>query len=1309
MTAVDDWLSLLQQSGGVNPTPPAAIAPEPLGWGSGFGLSALASVPGLVGVGPKTTFGEQTGQQILDWQAANPWSAIGADLTGLAVPYGAAFKAGNMALKAVPSVQRWLTGLAESAPIRAAMARETAALVPFEGARLAGAAAFGDEGSLSHVAASAGLDLAVTPLAVGAFKLVGSMLPEADTNVFSKLRKVVPDLDPNRPRQEVLKDLYAMKTAGARPEYSDLLDGAIAAAEKDIRLEGATSRKMAEPFFKGDKETQGALRELFTPASKESKRLIVDPSHFPDEASWRAIAAEVGLSDDWMTALQFPRYVEMGQTVRDVTGKYQASAFTKVRKRMTPAQDGWMITRSADEDMFLIARKLKSEPGAKERWFLGTTNEPEKFIKKDFIQRQNDKIVSFAAKAQERFDAKAYERVLASADDPVLKAAKEYEAAIPPRTMNPLRGKTAAEKALELAESAIPGLRSVSGEFIPRAQKVVEGVKQYVAPAMHQFRDNPLAEWVRNAAQNTYSNAETKANKVLFGVQGLQPGQNVKQRLLSNTQVGGLQKLIAGLADEDMPFVTQILHSPTPMEEIVDALSRLLPTQKARIAPFVEALNKAQTAKWSEMTATRAYAGMSEILPLADRLIPHVWKGDWRQRVSDTLGKTIFMGGGKTREEAKKQADKFVAQNGGKLQGSPFQQGREKDLEEALQIAKQQRVSPEYKLGKGPELKTLRERLDVKGSIGWLEPLTKQELNDIVVSDIKDGYKHIADLIVRKDLGKLVPEIVSRYGTTVGSGLVNRLNSMSGVQGGFSRWQNTQLDKRLGNVLGNNSATKLVSGINEFEAHWNLMGLNLANSAINALTFVQTVAPKLALLKSIPAARWSEFMDIAPAIGSDGLPRGIVQMPSVVKLISMGWKAITKPTEEQAKLISRAMQEGVVAPRFIEEFVGQKSIQAFRTTKGLLQNNSVYEGLKQLSAWLPAKVEEFTRAHAFMIGEIVGRNAGFEGEQLYQFSKQFTQRTMYQYATADRPRIFTGPLGSSFGLFKNWMLHNYADMMQYAGEAGRGNIKPLLWAMSGTGVLGGLGGLPFYGLIDASQKIFTDKTLMEHVYDAFGGVNVASDAAFYGAPSLLGVSLQAQAEGMFANPTRDLNSMYSATVYDRAVKIGKFLNYSWDQYLAGGQSPFTMDRTWDLAAYALGPRSLYKAMAQVEDGSLKAISNGAPIISGVTGLETIRNAFGFTPVQIARAYEANDQIWRDLKRRQDMTADLGEAYMQAMLRQDVKTMQHVLGRTISQGLDVGNVLKSAQTRLLDQARDQLVLDARKDPAAFARLGLFGLL
>jgi hypothetical protein len=1302
MSTVDEWLALLQQSGGVpQRQPPAAIAPAPLGWLSGFGLSAAASVPGLVGIGPKRAFGEDLGGRIENWRAEHPWGSVGAELAGLAVPYGGAFKLGSSALRAVPSTARWLAGVdtyAETAPIRAAMMRETAALVPFETGRVATAAMVGDEGSLKDVALASGLDLAVTPLVVGAFKSLGRMLPEVELTVNQQLGKVIDGFDPNRPSQELLRDAYAMRGT-APPEYKDLLDSVIASNEQKVRLEGASGKKIAEPFFKGDEETQKAFSALIRPDQSPSKRFARSPKYgYPDDASWQAVVQEVGLPEDWLSFVQFPRIVEEAGT------KKSAPQLAQVLSKMVPAQDGWAITRAADEDMYVVAKKL---PG--NRWFFATTNEPERVIPKNFVQRQSDKLVKFAAAHQERFDEVLAEKVFASAPDSVLAASKAYEEAIPPRTGVVLRDKTVGEKALELAESAIPGLRDVAGKFIPRAQQVVEGVRQYVAPAMHQFRNSPLAEWTRNAAQNVYTNAEAKANKVLYGDQGLQPGQNIRQRLLSNTQVGGLQREIANLAEEDLGIVTTILHTPTPKKEIDEALAKLLPDQKARIASFIDKLRAAQESKWAEMSATRKYAGESEVLPLADRLIPHVWKGDWRQRVADVKGDTIFMGGGKTREEAVKVAKDYVKDQGGHILGKPFQQGREEDFVDAIRIARAQRRGPDYVLGKEPQLKTLKDRLGIQGSLGWQMPLTKHELNDIVSHDIQQGYKHIADLIVRKDLGKWVPEVIARYGTTVGSGLVNRLNSMAGIQGKFAGWQNRSMDRALGNILGNNSASKLVGGLNEFEAHWNLMGLNLGNTAINALTFLQTTTPKIALLKSLPASRWGEFFDIAPAIGSDGTPHGIVQMPSVVKLIGQGWKAITNPTAEQHALASRAVKERVLAPGFLEEFVGQKSLKAFQTRRALIGHNSVYEGLKQLSSWLPTKVEEFTRAHSFMIGEIIGRHAGFQGEQLYQFAKQFTFRTMYQYSTADRPRIFTGPLGSMAGLFKNWMLHNYADIVQYGGEAARGNVKPLLWAMTGYGALGGLGALPFYGLVDASQKIFSDKHLMETVYDAFGGVNIASDAAFYGLPSLLGVSMQAQAEGMFANPARDLNAMYSAAAVDRAAKIGKFLGYTWDQYLAGGSSPFVSDRTWDLAAYALGPRSLYKAMAQVEDGALKAISNGAPVMHGVSDSEYLRNIIGFTPLKIARSYEASDQIWRDQKARDKLTADLGEAYAQAMTRQDGRTMQHVIGQAIFRGLDLSNVLRSAQSRIVTEFQDQLMTGARRNPDAISKLGLFGLM
>ena len=129
---------------------------------------------------------------------------------------------------------------------------------------------------------------------------------------------------------------------------------------------------------------------------------------------------------------------------------------------------------------------------------------------------------------------------------------------------------------------------------------------------------------------------------------------------------------------------------------------------------------------------------------------------------------------------------------------------------------------------------------------------------------------------------------------------------------------------------------------------------------------------------------------------------------------------------------------------------------------------------------------------------------------------------MYNYSAADRPRVFTGPLGTVFGQFKNWSAHYIANMLEYAGEGfNHNNWSPLVWQMAGTTAIGGVSATALYPMAETVNGWISDKSLMENIYtrmgggsgDAMGG-NLA-DGVFMGLPMFAGLSLSGSAADPF--------------------------------------------------------------------------------------------------------------------------------------------------------------------------------------------------
>ena len=120
-----------------------------------------------------------------------------------------------------------------------------------------------------------------------------------------------------------------------------------------------------------------------------------------------------------------------------------------------------------------------------------------------------------------------------------------------------------------------------------------------------------------------------------------------------------------------------------------------------------------------------------------------------------------------------------------------------------------------------------------------------------------------------------------------------------------------------------------------------------------------------------------------------------------------------------------------------------------------------------------------------MAGIKTGRLMGItDTGELGQFAKKFTERTNYLYGQADRAGIMTGPVGGTFGLFKNWMMHYVGNMAEYAGEGfKRNNWTPLLWQQASTFGIGGFAATPLYPLAQTFNDWASDDPLIVNAYE----------------------------------------------------------------------------------------------------------------------------------------------------------------------------------------------------------------------------------
>ena len=1321
--------------GGYNPAPAgtpggapsASGAPAPLGFWPGLGRNLLWNL------NPQSLIGDKPDQDLQDWQAEHPWANLGSAMVGSAPYYvagaglgGAALRGGLFGARAAGLMSK-AAPFAVRAPIASAAVRTGLELVPFEGARLAASAAFAqDPEALTDTGIAAGLDLATAGLFGGGAQFIRQLKVPRVADPGHKLKQMFPDFDETLSAQEQLQRMYQLKSAikPEEKEVHELLDAGITQRMGLVRFEGTNENRYVKGFV-GEGDAKDFRRFFKTQqtdvegASILRRRFMTRPvGGFKDEQSWIQAWKETGLPEEAFSYIQYPRQVSFGKEAG--AKDFQDS----VKKSLAPVANGWWLREEADTGLYVMAKKLTgSETAATpaDKWVLFKTSEPNKLVGDEVVTGAANRSAIFYNKVQQKINAAAKAELLKSNPEALDAIDDAFVAAVPKQKWLQKIAPTTSR----IKEMMPEELLSASKEMQTQLGDHWQWFKGLVAPAQAQFRYAPQAEYTRMRAQNLYAAADAKANMALYGDQWQDKGQNLYKSVFGQRKVGGLKGAVDGLKDEDMPLVTSIIGRRLKPDEANDLLSAAPGEQRQRIMAVLNLADELQAKMMNEVRGTQKIAGLAQVEPMEGHYgVPHLWQGSWRMRVEDEMGRTLAYGSGKTAQEAVDSARALTARYGGSLAWDrPRKADAASDELAADLVGRIQRKRDATLKSVGSAPMTHLDRQGVLGFLGGEKPLSRDELFDIMKSHYGRQYKYVADTLVRHKLAADVIESGRQYGKEVFDQLGYRIAKMSGAKGWIDKGINEGVDKLLAPALGHNSADRIAGAVNQTEFALTQLFGNLGFPISNALTFVQTALPKIALVLRTPPERLMEFYHFAPAFDKNGQARGITGILEPIKISSRAFKSMAKPDDIEREIFARGAREGVVAPKYVEEFLGEKS-RVGGTVREALQGKGGWGKLiRNLSEWPAAKTEEFSRAHALMIGSVLGRRlfgidatmSAKDRELLYQFAKQFAFRSMYQYSTADRSKIFNGPIGGMAGLFKNWMFHNIADFGTYAGEAARGNLAPLAYALAGTGAVAGVGGLPLYGAADQISRWVSDKSLMQQIYSTFGSPDESnfSDAIYYGLPALAGVSLQNTTAGPFSNPVKDLNFLFNFAVLDRASKIGKLFGDTYSQWEAG-QNPFEDDRTLDLAAYAFAPRTLYKALAQVEDGALKSIRNGAPIVDvqgmKLAGIDTnwLKNTFGLTPPKIARAYQLSEELHSDQDRLKAMTTQYGEAYARAMERGDSQGMQAALAGAMGAGADLGKVMRSAQARIRAQQRDALEYDYRMLPGAAERLEQLGL-
>lgn len=674
-------------------------------------------------------------------------------------------------------------------------------------------------------------------------------------------------------------------------------------------------------------------------------------------------------------------------------------------------------------------------------------------------------------------------------------------------------------------------------------------------------------------------------------------------------------------------------------------------------------------------------------------MISRMWRGDYRLPVYNQKGDVVYMASGHLPKQASEEAKRVIAgaaEKGTPLSmkdPSPFLSDRFDDLKWARRLKFEDPASRVAVNLRATPPKTFDKREGVGGFIGESD-WTKKEVFDNIKNHIASYNAYLAESSTLHATSDMLSKLLASD-PQIYRQVTERLRDMAGKPGAFSKAQNYFVDKILSPVLplGKNSASKIVAVANTAQVNLQLGMGNAMFPVMNALTFVQTVMPHVAyVLRSAPeaVARNYSFMPLHGNKLQSGL--GVLDM---MKMMKNSFALMRKPTPELKTAFHRAAEEGVVDPRFAEEYIGE-AVRKLNPKYALSGEVGWTELLKNYSEFPIGLTERFGRGHAFTVGHMTGELLGLSEEKLYQFAKDFTRNTMYAYSVADRAKILSGPLGSAFGLFKNWQMHYIGSMAQYLDQGvNYNNWAPFFWQTAGTIGVAGVGGAPMYAAADTMSRWMTDQPLMVNLYNGvgLGDDTEIDDAIFYGLPSFMGVTLQGSAAAPGADAARDFSMFFSFALSDRAKALGSAVGDSVDTWIATGRHPFNNPSVRDQFIRALGPRSLYRTMQVTQDAALRSLSTGYPVKSNLQLWERFAYASGFTPVEIEKAYAANDELWHQNESRKAWISSLGEQYYRADLQQDTRTMQRLLDTAVVHGISSSSVLRSAAARHSKYERD----------------------
>lgn len=974
--------------------------------------------------------------------------------------------------------------------------------------------------------------------------------------------------------------------------------------------------------------------------------------------------------------------------------------------------------------------------GEGDRWLIGLTDQPGRLIPE--AHRVAELNVEQWAKQAGGFRP-------STSPDLFNQNANVLNEVMTPRDFRDLRYETKGTMIGRITERVASKFSDVSGlKGSATFRDWAEAIYGAVKPARFLENQSPLYQRLWAHLEYAMSTARTVTRQIVGGDIRVVGNPNFAKNLEAGSGFAGQRAeaaIWADLSDEERRLVYNAARTRTPAEALDQLTADGLVSAKATAA--VRELQALNNSVWEQAVLPAFKAGgvdMGTFDLLKGYIAPRVFRGDWFVPVLDEAGRTKWLASGNIRA-AKREAQTVVdtaAEAGHKWtlgdgRASHISQkdiseldklsdmvgeaiGRDADTQDILQKAVRKlelaRIQARRPLGELRRLgnpQTLKERSGLPGT----PDIEEHTLDDILRASESHWRTLLNFAAYHTWRERWLPEALKLRALEprMFEDLHRKANQFVGVPSAATKVMNQTLTPLFGHLMGGRAAEKIASGANGLLYAWNIGIANPAHALQNLMNPLQTVAPWIAFMTSkAPSLAKEKLMQVAFRFDETGRVAGRFNALHPMKVLGQAMREMRAPDEALAAGYQRALATGDILPKLYEGWVGgdrlvkQTLTDSYNAAGGGMAGGWAF--IKRSATLMAEKSEEFSRVTAFTSAWILGRDAfNLEGDALFKFAQRGTQVTMYGYSVVDRPRIITGPLGSVFGLFKNWQMNYIGDMAQYAGIGMQHGVwSPMLWQFGATLALAGIGGTPLKMVADGLAKWNDDSPssflwMQEHWHHS-------ADELYFGLPALFGVSLRSSLTTPGTDVRNDLSNLSNIVLWERMKAMGKAVGAAWNYSGGTDENALRNPNIRDQLLQAFAPRAIFRAYSAMEGDYIRSMSTGYPQVRGVSGTTQLLHGIGLNTLEVDRQQTAATELWNNEEQQRGQIAALGMEFADAELRDDRDAMTEIAQRTIALGLPQSSVLQSAQTRMRrEQESDSLSRFGAEDRARYmAALG-----